>query len=572
MTTAIIFPGQGSQQVGMGQDLHDAFPAARAVFQEVDEALGEPLSRLMFAGEESELTLTRNAQPALMAVSIAIIRTLENEGAWRLSDRAAFVAGHSLGEYTALAAAGCLALGDAARLLRLRGEAMQQAVPVGAGAMAALLGADLVQAEAIAQAAEEGEVCVIGNDNAPGQVVVSGAASAVERAVALAPEHGIKRAVMLPVSAPFHSPLLSPAAETMAAAFETISFNPLAVPGGLQRDRAPGPRGYRCAGAAGAPGDGDGALARERASYGERGRGYADRGRRRQGAHRACAPHRPELERKRGRHCRGRRGPLGNFSIGAAGSGSGEQHGMFDLSGKVALVTGASGGIGNAIAEALHAQGAAVALSGRRAEALEALASKLGEGAQAVPCDLADRDALAALPERAAEALGAPAILVHCGGITRDGLALRMKDEDWQEVLEVNLSAGFVLARACLRGMIRQRWGRLIFITSVVGTTGNAGQANYAASKAGLAGMVKALAAETAARGVTANCVAPGFIETAMTDALADAQKEALLGTIPAGRFGEGSDVAAACVYLASEEARYVTGQTLHVNGGMAMI
>ena len=245
---------------------------------------------------------------------------------------------------------------------------------------------------------------------------------------------------------------------------------------------------------------------------------------------------------------------------------------MFDLSGKVALITGASGGIGGAIAEALHRQGAAVALSGRRADALEALAARLGEGAHAVPCDLADRAALAALPERAAEAAGAPAILVHCGGITRDGLALRMKDEDWQEVLDVNLSAGFVLARACLRGMLRQRWGRLIFITSVVGTTGNAGQANYAASKAGLAGMVKALAAEAAARGVTANCVAPGFIETAMTDALADAQKEALLGTIPAGRFGEGSDVAAACVYLASEEARYVTGQTLHVNGGMAMI
>ena len=230
MTTAVIFPGQGSQQVGMGRDLHDAFPAARAVFQEVDEALGEPLSRLVFEGEESELTLTRNAQPALMAVSIAVIRALKDEGGWRFSERAAFVAGHSLGEYTALAAAGCLALGDAARLLRLRGEAMQQAVPVGAGAMAALIGADLVQAEAIADAAAEGEVCVIGNDNAPGQVVVSGAASAVKRAVALAPEHGIKRAVMLPVSAPFHSPMLSPAAETMAAAFETVSFSPLAVP------------------------------------------------------------------------------------------------------------------------------------------------------------------------------------------------------------------------------------------------------------------------------------------------------------------------------------------------------
>ena len=229
MTTAIIFPGQGSQTVGMGRDLHDAFPAARAVFEEVDEALGESLSRLMFEGEESELTLTRNAQPALMAVSVAAVRALEAEGAWRLKERAAFVAGHSLGEYTALAAAGCLALADAARLLRLRGEAMQQAVPVGAGAMAALIGADLAQAEAIAKAAAGDEVCVVGNDNAPGQVVISGTASAVERAVALAPDHGIKRAVTLPVSAPFHSPLLAPAAETMAAVFREVPFMPLAV-------------------------------------------------------------------------------------------------------------------------------------------------------------------------------------------------------------------------------------------------------------------------------------------------------------------------------------------------------
>ena len=230
MTTAIVFPGQGSQTVGMGRDLHDAFPAARAVFQEVDEALGESLSRLMFEGEDGELTLTRNAQPALMAVSIAVIRALEAEGGWRLEERAAFVAGHSLGEYTALAASGCLGLADAARLLRLRGEAMQQAVPVGAGTMAALIGADLDQAEAIAEAAAEDQVCVVGNDNAPGQVVISGATSAVERAVALAPDHGIRRAVMLPVSAPFHSPLLSPAAETMAAAFEQVPFKPLAVP------------------------------------------------------------------------------------------------------------------------------------------------------------------------------------------------------------------------------------------------------------------------------------------------------------------------------------------------------
>ena len=230
MKTAIIFPGQGSQTVGMGRDLHDAFPAARAVFQEVDDALGEPLSQLIFEGENSTLTLTRNAQPALMAVSMAVVRTLEAEGGWRLAERTAFVAGHSLGEYTALAATGCLALADAARLLRLRGEAMQQAVPVGHGAMAALIGADPAQAEALAAAAADGEACVIGNDNAPGQVVISGAASAIDRAVLLAPNHGVKRAVRLQVSAPFHSPLLAPAAAAMEAAFQEVRFMPLAVP------------------------------------------------------------------------------------------------------------------------------------------------------------------------------------------------------------------------------------------------------------------------------------------------------------------------------------------------------
>ena len=543
------------------------------MFEEVDEALGESLSGLMFEGEESTLTLTRNAQPALMAVSLAVIRALEDEGGWRLPERAAFVAGHSLGEYTALAAAGCLGLADAARLLRLRGEAMQQAVPVGAGAMAALIGADLAQAEAIAQAAAEGEVCVIGNDNAPGQVVLSGAASAVERAVALAPEHGIRRAVMLPVSAPFHSPMLAPAAEAMAAAFETVYLHAACRPGRRQRDRQAGARGIRRTGVAGSPGDGDGALARKRAAHGERRRGHADRGGRRQGAHRTCAPDRPGARCQRRGHGGRRRRPAGADGLErgqAAAAGSSKACSICRERWRWSRVPrAASAGPSPRPCTARARRWRSPAGGQTR---WIALAARLGDGAYAVPCDLADRDALAALPERAAEAAGAPAILVHCGGITRDGLALRMKDEDWQAVLDVNLSAGFVLARACLRGMIRQRWGRLIFITSVVGTTGNAGQANYAASKAGLAGMVKALAAEAAARGVTANCVAPGFIETAMTDALPDAQKEALLGTIPAGRFGEGSDVAAACVYLASEEARYVTGQTLHVNGGMAMV
>ena len=245
---------------------------------------------------------------------------------------------------------------------------------------------------------------------------------------------------------------------------------------------------------------------------------------------------------------------------------------MFELAGKGALVTGASGGIGGAIARTLHAQGAGVALSGTRTEVLEALAAELGEGAHAIPCDLGDAEATVRLVEEAGTALGGVDILVNNAGLTRDNLALRMKDEEWQQVLDVNLTASFRLIRACLRGMMKRRAGRVVNITSVVGVTGNPGQANYAASKAGLIGMAKALAQEIASRGITVNNVAPGFIDTAMTSDLTDDQKERLLSTIPRRRLGAPEDVAACVVFLASDEAAYITGQTLHVNGGMAMI
>lgn len=245
---------------------------------------------------------------------------------------------------------------------------------------------------------------------------------------------------------------------------------------------------------------------------------------------------------------------------------------MFDLSEKRALVTGASGGIGGEIARALHRQGATVGLSGTRAEALQGLADELGERAHVLPCNLSDADAVAGLVAEAEAAMGGLDILVNNAGLTRDNLAMRLKDEDWQSVLDVNLTAGFRLIRAALRGMMKQRWGRIIGITSVVGVTGNAGQANYAASKAGMIGMSKAVAQEVASRGITVNCIAPGFIVTPMTEALSEEQKTGLLSAIPAGTLGEGSDVAAAVAYLASQEASYVTGQTLHVNGGMAMI
>lgn len=245
---------------------------------------------------------------------------------------------------------------------------------------------------------------------------------------------------------------------------------------------------------------------------------------------------------------------------------------MFDLTGQFALVTGASGGIGGAIAKALHAAGATVALSGTRREALDALASELGERVKVTPCDLADVGATEALAGQAEEALGGLDILVNNAGLTRDNLLARMKNEEWDQVLAVNLSAGFRIARAALRGMMKRRHGRIVGITSIVGVTGNPGQANYAASKAGMIGFSKALAGEVASRGITVNCVAPGFIATPMTDALNDKQKEKLLGAIPTGRLGTPEDIAAAVVYLASREAAYVTGQTLHVNGGMAMI
>ena len=245
---------------------------------------------------------------------------------------------------------------------------------------------------------------------------------------------------------------------------------------------------------------------------------------------------------------------------------------MFDLSGRCALVTGASGGIGGAIAKALHQAGAKLAISGTRLDALDALAGELGDGVQVLPCNLADPAETAALAGQAEEALGQLDILVNNAGLTRDNLSMRMKDEDWALVLEVNLTAGFRLARGAMRGMMKRRWGRIVGITSIVGVTGNPGQANYAASKAGMIGMSKSLAQEIANRGITVNCVAPGFIQTAMTDALDETRHERLLGAIPAGRLGLPEDIAASVVFLASEEAGYVTGQTLHVNGGMAMI
>ena len=557
MSRAFVFPGQGAQALGMGRDLAQAWPEARAVFDEVDEALGERLSAVIWGEDEDALRLTANAQPALMATSMAAMRALAAEGVG--VEAAAYVAGHSLGEYSALAAAGALGMADAARLLRRRGEAMQAAVPVGEGAMAAILGLDLEAVRRIAQEAAQGEIVQVANDNDPAQVVVSGARGAVERAAAMAPEHGAKRAVMLPVSAPFHCSLMAPAAREMADALDDVDIARPRVPLVLQRARRGGGRSGHDPLASGRSGDGHGALARERRLDGaaRRDRAVGDRGRK--GADGHGPAHRPRAVGARRRH-------------GRRGARRGGEPVMFDLSGKRALVTGASGGIGGAVARALHGAGAAVALSGTRRDPLEELAGVLGERAHVLPCDLSDADAVEALPKRAAEAMGGVDVLVNNAGITRDQLLMRMADEDWAQVLDVNLGAAMRLSRGALRGMMRARWGRIVNVTSVVGVTGNPGQANYAAAKAGLVAMGKSLAAEVATRGVTVNAVAPGFVGTAMTEKLGEEQRGTLLSRIPMGRMGTPEEVAAAVLYLASQEAGYVTGATLHVNGGMAML
>jgi 3-oxoacyl-[acyl-carrier protein] reductase len=245
---------------------------------------------------------------------------------------------------------------------------------------------------------------------------------------------------------------------------------------------------------------------------------------------------------------------------------------MFDLTGKAALVTGASGGIGAEIARVLHRAGAQVALSGTREAPLQALAAELGAGVHVLPCNLGDAEAVEALPKQAVAAMGSVDILVNNAGITRDNLFMRMSDEEWSQVIEINLTSTMRLCRGVLRGMMKARWGRIVNISSVVGATGNPGQGNYAASKAGMVGMSKSLAYEVASRGITVNCIAPGFIQTAMTDNLTDDQKGKILAQIPAGRMGDAAEIAAAALYLASVEAGYVTGTTLHVNGGMAML
>jgi len=486
MAKALTFPGQGSQAVGMGKTLAEQFPQARMVFDEVNDSLGQNLSKIMFEGPEAELTLTANAQPALMAVSIAVIKVMEAQGLV-LKNSVRYVAGHSLGEYSALCAAGMFSLADTARLLRIRGKAMQKAVPVGQGAMAAIIGLDDKTVSALCSDASALGVCQIANDNGGGQLVISGNRQAVERAVATAGEKGAKRALMLPVSAPFHCVLMEPAAEEMRAALaDVVKHNPV-IP------------------------------------------------------------------------------VIPNVSVAAEQDAQTITHLLVEqVTGRVRWRETVEWFAANGITD-IYEIGSGRVLTG--------LARRIDKELRGMSvANLAEREEVKKLGATAEEQMDGVDILVNNAGITRDGLFVRLSDDDWDQVLSVNLSSVFYVTRAIGHAMMRRRFGRIINISSIVGFTGNAGQTNYCAAKAGLIGFSKALAQEFATRNVTVNCIAPGFVETAMTDKLSDKIKDTLMAQIPMKRMGSGADIAAAAVYLASDEASYMTGETLHVNGGMAMI
>ena len=558
---AFLFPGQGSQEVGMGRALALASKAAAAVWAEADAALGFPLSRLCFEGPAEDLGLTANTQPAVLTASVAAAAALAERGV-----SPDLAAGHSLGEYSALVVGGALRFAEAVRLVRRRGEFMQEAVPVGTGAMAALMGVDLPAAEQLCAEAAQGEVVGVANINSPGQIVIAGHRSAVERAVAGAAARGARKSVMLPVSAPFHCALMKPAADRLAGELDRVTVSAPAHPDRAQRGR----RGHHVRGRGEAvprPAGGEpGALDGLRGAPGARGGHRVPRG----------GPG-PGADRPAQAHARRGAGPRGGGSGVAREGGGGPDRGAGvtetkALAGKVAIVTGGTRGIGLAIARLLAEDGASVVVSGRDAARLDAAVKELeslGAPAMGVVADAAKREDADRLVEATRERFGRIDVLVNNAGITRDQLLVRMKDDDWDQVLDTNLRGVFLMTRAVGKVMMRQKSGRIINIASTAGAMGNPGQVNYSAAKAGVIGLTKAAGRELAHWNILVNAVAPGLIETDMAAAIPAEAREAMLQQVPLKRIGQGREVAEVVRFLAGDGASYITGQTIHVNGGL---
>ena len=512
MKTAFVFPGQGSQKVGMLQDLYNAYPIVKQRFEEADEALGYSISKLCFEGPDTELVKTANTQPAILTASVACYEILKEQGF-----TPDIVGGHSLGEYSALVAAGVLNFKDAVYVVHKRGEYMQEAVPLGKGAMAAILALPREQVVEICEDvnASVGSVQAV-NFNCPGQIVIAGETAAVETAAEKMKEAGAKRAVMLPVSAPFHSRLMEPAALRLKEELDKIQVCDAQIPvvanvtGKILTNAN----------------DIKESLVTQAAN--------------------------PVLWED----CVAEMVNFGVTRFVEVGPGK--------------VLTGFTKKINKDMESGADVVVNYSGSEGAAQETVEAVQA-LGRKAIKIKANVANADEVASMVEEAHKEFGHIDILVNNAGITRDGLLMRMKDEDFDAVIDINLKGVYLVTKAVSKIMMKQRSGHIINMTSVVGVIGNAGQTNYAASKAGVIGFTKSCAKELASRGITVNAIAPGFINTDMTDVLPEKVKEAMVTQIPLGRMADAEEVATVATFLASDFANYITGQVINVDGGMVM-
>lgn len=561
--TAFIFPGQGAQYCGMGKDFYEEYETARAVYEAAKAATGLDVAELCFT-ENDRLNVTEYTQIAMLATEVAILKVLEENGV-----RADVCAGLSLGEYGALAAAGVMELPDLFRLIRSRGIFMQEAYPEG-GAMTAVLGLDAETIRAVCEATEG--IVSIANDNCPGQIVITGEAGAVSAASQKLSEAGAKRCVPLKVSGPFHSRLLAGAGEKLAAELEGVAVKAPKIPYicNVQADyvRSAGPvkelLAKQVSGTVRWRETMERMLADGVDTFVEIGPGKTLAGFLRKMSREARVVNIQTVE------------DIKAFLETQSGKKTLDGNsGTKALDGKVALVTGAGRGIGRAIALALAAEGATVLVNynGSRERALETVAEieKNGGSGEAVGCDVSDFEACGRMAEDIIKKYSRLDILVNNAGITRDNLLMRMTEKEFDDVVSTNLKGAFNTVRHLSRYFLKQRSGRIINISSVSGVAGNAGQANYSASKAGIIGLTKSVARELASRGICVNAVAPGFVDTEMTQSMPEKAREAAVSMIPLGRMGSVDDIARTVVFLAGDGGSYITGQVLCVDGGMAI-